>query len=35
MAGTAGLAFGFPGIPGVTDISDIIHSFEHGKSSFI
>ena len=35
MSGTGGLAFGFPGIPGPTDISDIIHYFEHDKSSFI
>ena len=32
MTGTGGLAFGFSGIPGPIDISDIIHSFEHDKS---
>ena len=35
MAGTSELAFEFPGILGVIDISDIMHSFEHDKSSFI
>ena len=35
MTGTGGLAFGFSGIPGPIDISDIIHSFEHDKSSSI
>ena len=35
MPWTGGLAFGFPGIPGPIDISDIIHYFEHDKSSSI
>ena len=35
MAGTSKLAFEFPGILGVIDISYIMHSFEHDKSSFI
>ena len=34
-ARTGGLVFGFPGIPGVIDISDLIHSFDHDKSSSI
>ena len=35
MAGIGRFALGLPAIAGVTDISDIIHSFDHGKSSSI
>ena len=35
LAKTGGLAFGFAGTLGVIDISDIIHSFAHDKSSSI
>ena len=31
---TGGLVFGLAGIPGVIDISDIIHSFDNDKSKF-
>ena len=35
LSGMGGLAFGLPGILGVIDISDIIHSFDHEKSSSV
>ena len=31
---TGGLVFGLAGIPGVIDISNIIHSFDNDKSKF-
>ena len=35
MAGTSGLGFEFQATAGAIDTSDIIHSFDHGKSSSI
>ena len=35
MAGTGGSTFGLPNTIVVTDISDIVHSADHGKSSSV
>ena len=35
MSGTSGLASGLPGTAGIFDISDIIYSFDHDKSSSV
>ena len=35
LSATGGIAFGVPAILGVIDISDIMQSFNHDKSSYI
>ena len=35
LSATGGIAFGVPAILGVIDISDIMQSFDHDKSSYV